>query len=104
MDKTVFLRTSESIRLASNPMRFGLRQCKQGRAGRGELEMRSKTRHLRAEDKRRAGNEQVRREIQSFLRALHSYPDRFVKDPSISFEQHRRGFGRAASAATRRRF
>jgi hypothetical protein len=100
----VFLRISESKRFASNPMRLGLRQCKQGRAGRGGLEMRSKTRHVRAEDSRRAGNEQVRREIQSFLRALHSYPDRFVKDPSISFEEHRRGFGRAASAATRRRF
>lgn len=100
----MFLRLSESIRLASNPMGLGLRLCKQGRAGRGVLEMKSKTCHLRAGDKRSAGNEQVRREIQSFLRALHSYPDRFVKDPGISFEEHRRGFGQVASAATRRRF
>jgi len=100
----VFLRLSESIRFASNPMRLRLRLCKQGQAGRGVLEMKPKTGHVRAGDKRLAGNEQVRREIQSFLRALHSYPDRFVKDPSISFEEHRSGFGRAASAATRRRF
>jgi hypothetical protein len=33
-------------------------------------------------------NEQVRREIQSFLRALDSYPDRVATSPGISFEEH----------------
>jgi len=39
-------------------------------------------------DQRLSGNEQVRREIQSFLRALHSYPERFSKDPGITFEEY----------------
>jgi len=30
----------------------------------------------------------VRREIDNFLLALHSYPNRFADDPSLSFEQH----------------
>ena len=33
-------------------------------------------------------NEQVRKEIQSFLRALDSYPDRVARNPGISFEEH----------------
>jgi hypothetical protein len=32
--------------------------------------------------------EQVREEIESFLRALNSYPESFSQDPGISFEQH----------------
>jgi hypothetical protein len=43
----------------------------------------------RAADLRLSGNDQVRREMQSFLRALHSYPERFSKDPGISFEEFR---------------
>jgi hypothetical protein len=31
---------------------------------------------------------QARREIKNFLRALSSYPDRFARDPYLSFEQH----------------
>jgi len=31
---------------------------------------------------------EVQREIESFLRALSSYPDRFSRDPRLSFEQH----------------
>jgi predicted RNase H-like nuclease len=34
-------------------------------------------------------NEQVLQEMQAFLRALESYPDRFASDPTITFEQHR---------------
>lgn len=34
------------------------------------------------------GNEQARREIQSFLKALNSYPERFAKDPDVTFEQY----------------
>lgn len=31
---------------------------------------------------------EVQREIDSFLRALSSYPDRFAREPHLSFEQH----------------
>jgi hypothetical protein len=34
-------------------------------------------------------NEQVLEEIETFLRALESYPDRFALDPTVTFEQHR---------------
>jgi hypothetical protein len=30
----------------------------------------------------------IRGEMKSFLLALSSYPDRFARDPYISFEQH----------------
>ena len=33
-------------------------------------------------------NESVRAEMQTFLAALVSYPDRFAVNPRISFEQH----------------
>lgn len=33
-------------------------------------------------------NEMVRAEMQAFLAALASYPDRFAANPRISFEQH----------------
>jgi hypothetical protein len=36
-----------------------------------------------------AGRErEVQREIENFLRALSSYPDRFARDPRLSFERH----------------
>ena len=35
-----------------------------------------------------SNDEQVRIEIQTFLLALDSYPDRFSKDPNITFEKH----------------
>jgi len=58
-------------------------------AGQGS-EMKSQRRQVRGVgDKRMSGNEQVRREIQSFLQALHSYPERFSQDPGITFEEHR---------------
>jgi len=31
---------------------------------------------------------EVRREIDSFLRAVSSYPDRFAREPYLSFQQH----------------
>ncbi|HYA25820.1 MAG TPA: hypothetical protein VEF05_16775 [Terriglobales bacterium] len=31
---------------------------------------------------------EVRREIDNFLLALHSYPERFADDPCLSFEQY----------------
>ena len=30
----------------------------------------------------------VQQEIDNYLRALSSYPDRFAQDPCVSFEQH----------------
>ena len=35
-----------------------------------------------------ARQKQVRREIKAFLEAVNSYPDRFVKEPYLSFQQH----------------
>jgi hypothetical protein len=34
-------------------------------------------------------NESVRAEMQTFVKALASYPDRFAVNPRISFDQHR---------------
>lgn len=65
--------------------------------------MKSQARQISEGDKRLWSNEQVRREIQSFLRALESYPHRFARDPRISFEEHHDGLVRAASAESRRR-
>lgn len=31
---------------------------------------------------------EVRREIDSFLRAINSYPDRFAREPYLSFQEH----------------
>jgi len=33
-------------------------------------------------------NEQARSEIASFLQAVQSYPDRFAKNPRVTFDQH----------------
>jgi len=35
-----------------------------------------------------SGNEQVRVEMQTFLQALASYPDRVASDPEVTFEEH----------------
>ncbi|HUA15577.1 MAG TPA: hypothetical protein VMG31_09775 [Verrucomicrobiae bacterium] len=49
---------------------------------------------------RSAGNEQARREMENFLRALDSYPARFVKEPHVTFDEH----WRALMAETTARF
>lgn len=36
-----------------------------------------------------SGNELVRLEIETFLLALVSYPDRFARDPRITFDEYR---------------
>ena len=43
-------------------------------------------------------NEQVLREMQAFVRALESYPDRFASDPTVTFEEHRSNLIPVASA------
>lgn len=50
-----------------------------------------------------SGNQEAHQEIQNFLQALASYPERFAQKPGVSFEEHHRtlmpvernGFGRA---------
>jgi hypothetical protein len=53
--------------------------------------------------KRPPGNEDVRKEIAAFLRALHSYPDRFAQNPGITFEEHRSALVRTGKTEPRRR-
>ena len=48
-------------------------------------------------------NEQVRVEIQRYLQALASYPDRFAQDPDISFKKHLYSVVAAGHAPGRRR-
>jgi hypothetical protein len=55
--------------------------------------MKSKVRHVPMGDNPLSSDplsndEQVRIEIRTFLLALDSYPDRFSKDPKITFEKH----------------
>jgi len=33
-------------------------------------------------------DQKAREEVESFLRALQSYPERFANEPKLSFEQH----------------
>jgi hypothetical protein len=49
----------------------------------------------------RPSNEEVLLEIQSFLQALDSYPDRFSREPKISFEQHLCSLVAAGQAVSR---
>jgi len=35
-----------------------------------------------------ARDREVRQEIENFLNALSSYPDRFAREPYVSFEEH----------------
>lgn len=41
------------------------------------------------------GKSDVRQEIDNFLRALSSYPDRFAREPYLSFQQHLSSIGAA---------
>jgi hypothetical protein len=70
--------------------------------------MNSKMSRVRAEEGRvgenhLSGNEQVRREIQRFLQALRSYPDRVARNPRITFEEHCSGLAQTTKAEPRRR-
>lgn len=49
-----------------------------------------------------SANERVRSEIQVFLEALNSYPQRFAKEPGISFEEHCTSLARAGKEKPRR--
>jgi len=50
-----------------------------------------------------SGNEQVRIEIQRFLQALRSYPQRFARNPRLTFEEYCSGLVQTAKAEPRRR-
>jgi hypothetical protein len=45
---------------------------------------------------------EVEREIKTFLNALNSYPDRFAREPYLSFEQHLFSIAAAAEAGRER--
>jgi len=47
-------------------------------------------------------NDQVAEEIQMFLRAVDSYPERFAKEPSLSFHRHLAHFFEALHAGPER--
>ena len=50
-----------------------------------------KIKRHQATDLRVSGAErenEVQREIDGFLRAVNSYPDRFAREPYLSFQQH----------------
>jgi len=64
--------------------------------------MKGKARRVRGE-LQMLTNEQVRREMQNFLQALDSYPDRFAREPEISFEEHCSSLIEAAAPAPSRR-
>jgi hypothetical protein len=45
-------------------------------------------RHVQPRGSAQPSSEQVQGEIQNFLRAIDSYPDRFAKQPGVSFQRH----------------
>jgi hypothetical protein len=94
---TVLLPSPELAKVPARSMRGRFRACRQGCAG-----MKRQIRQISLGIKQRSVNEQVRKEIQRFLLALHSYPDCFVKNPGISFEQHHSGLMRRARRESQR--
>ena len=74
-----------------------------GVPGQGSAGMKGKTHRVRVGEIQVPTNEQVRREMQNFLRAIDSYPDRFARDPDISFDEHRSSLSEAAAPAPSRR-
>jgi len=64
--------------------------------------MKAKIIRVPAGDNRVSANEQVRSEIQSFLRAVNTYPDRFARDPKISFKKYCGSLMQSAKIESRR--
>lgn len=50
--------------------------------------MQGNVKRTTAGEKSMSVDEQVRREIQTFLQALNSYPESFARNPTITFEEH----------------
>ncbi len=70
--------------------------------------MKAKMQQASVGDNTVSGNQQVRREIQTFLQALNSYPDLFARNPGITFEEYcsglvQTGFVRTVKTESRRR-
>ena len=81
--------------------------CLSGFARQRWGEMNSKMRvqagHNRTGENHLSGNEQVRIEIQRFLQALRSYPERFARNPRLTFEEYCSGLAQTTKADSRRR-
>jgi hypothetical protein len=69
----------------------------------GATEMKRRMQHDQPHEREQPGNEQVLMEVQSFLQALASYPERFAKEPTISFEQHLSNLVASSQSELRRR-
>ncbi len=65
--------------------------------------MKSRMRHVQPRESFYARDERVRFEIQRYLQALASYPDRFARDPDISFKKHLYSVVAGGQASGRRR-
>jgi len=52
----------------------------------GEEEMKRKKLAMYVSDTSR--EQEVKQEIENFLSALNSYPDRFAREPRLSFQEH----------------
>jgi hypothetical protein len=65
--------------------------------------MKAKLLYERPSQSSLSADEQVRLEIQSFLQALESYPDRAAKEPNLTFEQHLYALVSPGQAVPRRR-
>ena len=100
---TVFLKLPNFDTIASRRMRGSSRIRRRGCAGQGAVKINSQTRSVRVGERRRSENAQVRKEIENFLQAVRSYPDRFARDPRVTFEEHHGGLVRAAMTESRRR-
>ena len=69
----------------------------------GVRRMKGRMQHSQPREDGEPCNEQVLMEVQSFLQALASYPDRFAKEPTVSFEQHLCSLVEATQSEARRR-
>jgi len=67
------------------------------------VEMKSKMQHyVQPHESVLHCNEQASEEIQKFLRAVDSYPDRVAKEPGLSFRRHLANFFEAQHDSPRR--
>jgi hypothetical protein len=59
--------------------------------------------HVQPRESGAQRNQQVREEIENFLRAVDSYPECAAEEPSLSFRQHLSSFFTVAHTARPRR-
>jgi hypothetical protein len=65
--------------------------------------MKVRMRHVQPRESFYSANEQVRAEIQRYLQALASYPDRFAQDPDITFQKYLYSLAAASQSLPGRR-